>query len=73
MPWSTSVGDYLEAEASPLCERRSLAEEAADAQRDLIPLEKLTPSEPIRERDKALANIGRALSERGAEKRNPKQ
>jgi hypothetical protein len=38
MPWSTSVRDYLEAEAPALRERKSLAEDAADARRDLIPI-----------------------------------
>jgi len=53
MPLSTSVRGYLEAETMPLRERKSLAEEAADALRDLILLEKLTPGEAIPERDVA--------------------
>jgi hypothetical protein len=73
MRWSTGVRDYLEAEAPTLRERKSLAEDAADARRDLILVEKLTRGEPIRERDTAVVNIGRAFSERDAEPRNPKQ
>ncbi len=65
--------DYLEAEASPLCERRSLAEDAADARRDLILIQELTAGEPIRERDATVANIGRAFSARAAEQRYIKQ
>ncbi len=53
MALSTSVRGYLEAETMPLRERKSLAEEAADALRDLILLEKLTPGEAIPERDVA--------------------
>jgi len=53
MPLSTSVRSYLETEMMPLRERKSLAEEAADALRDLILLKKLTPGEAIPERDVA--------------------
>lgn len=63
----------MEAEAPALRERKSLAEDAPDARRDLILIKELTAGEPIRERDTAVVNIGRAFSARDAEIRKLKQ